>query len=216
MNQKPIYLFSISSHPNAVSVPSLTITFLKPQIDFSQYDYLIITSKQVSEALKEYETQLYIEKAALCVSDASAKSYENIGGAILDIGSGYGDNLADKIKKYPKSTRWLYLRAKVVASDFVTLCKEDGYLIDEVVVYESDCSKDILEVADQENAILIFTSPSSLHCYLKTHDLSPNHTIIVIGKTTAKALPKNVKCHISEKTTIDSCMQLAYSLLNLR
>jgi len=208
----PIYLFSISSHPNAVSINSLAITFFKPQIDFSKYDYLIITSKQACKALQQYETELYIDKPALCVSVASAKSYENIGGKVLDIGAGYGDNLVAKIKEHSKTVKWLYLRAKIVASDFVTLCKKDGYLIDEVIVYESDCSKDILKVKVHDNATLIFTSPSSLNCYLKTHDLSNNNKIIVIGKTTAKALPKNVKYHISENTTIESCMELAYSL----
>jgi len=207
-----IYLFSISSHPNAVSINSLAITFFKPQIDFSKYDYFIITSKQASKALKQYEKGLYINKHALCVSVASAKSYENLGGKILDIGSGYGDNLVNKIRDYPKTKRWLYLRAKIVASDFVALCKKDGYLIDEVIVYESDCSKDILEVKVHDNATLIFTSPSSLNCYLKTHDLSNDNKIIVIGTTTAKALPKGLKYHISESTTIESCMELAYSL----
>ncbi|MEA3371897.1 MAG: uroporphyrinogen-III synthase [Campylobacterota bacterium] len=209
---KPIYLFSISSHPNAVSVNSLAITFLKPQIDFSKYDYLIITSKQTSEALKQYETQLYIEKKGLCVSVASAASYESLGGAVLDIGGGYGDDLAAKIKSYSKDTKWLYLRAKVVASDFVAVCKNEGYSIDEEIVYESDCSKEILDVKIEDESILIFTSPSSLNCFLKTHEISKKSKIIVIGKTTAKAVPKNREYILSKETTIDSCMEIASKL----
>ena len=88
----PIYLFSISSYPNVVSVNSLQIKFLKPQIDFSKYDYLIITSKQASKALKQYKKSEYVEKPALCVSVASAQSYEDLGAKVLDIGGGYGDN----------------------------------------------------------------------------------------------------------------------------
>jgi len=205
---KPIYLFSISSHPNAVSINSLAITFLKPSIDFSKYDYLIVTSKQTSKALEQYEKESYVDKPALCVSVASAKSYENLGAKVLDIGGGYGDNLIDKIKSYPKNKKWLYLRAKIVASDFVEVCKRDGYDIDESIVYESSCSKEILNVRVEDDATLIFTSPSSLKCFLKNNILTKYHDIIVIGKTTAKALPKGVEYQISAQTTIDSCFKL--------
>lgn len=203
---KKIYLFSISKHPDATSVNSLSIKLLKPQIDFSIYDYLIITSKQASKALTQYDKSLYLDKKALCVSKQSAISYENLGGKILDIGGGYGDNLVDKIKEFPKTKKWLYLRAKVVASDFVDICKKDGYDIDETIVYESDCSEDILNVEIEKDSILIFTSPSSLDCFLKTHQLNEYSKIIVIGKTTALSLPNGTKYTLSKETTINSCM----------
>lgn len=202
----PVYLFSISSHPDAISINSLSITFLKPSIDFTQYDNLIITSKQSCEALKQY---LHVElKPALCVSTASAKSYENIGGKVLDIGGGYGDDLGDKIKEYPKKTKWLYLRAKVVASNFVSTCKDNGYDIDEAIVYESKCSNEILNVHVESDATLIFTSPSSLKCFLKNSSIEKSHNIIVIGKTTASALPKGITYQVSTQTTIASCLKL--------
>ena len=211
-NNRPVYLFSISSHPDAVSVNSLSITFLQPHIDFSKYDAFIITSKQASKALGQYQTHLFQNIPALCVSKVSAKSYEEIGGRVLDVGEGYGDNLVQKIKNYPKNMRWLYLRARVVASDFVSVCKKEDYLIDEAIVYVSECSKDILNVEVVEASILIFTSPSSLECFLQTHTLSKRSTLIVIGKTTAKAVPKGIEYHISEKTTIESCMELAKTI----
>lgn len=207
-----IYLFSTSSHPDAISINSLDITFLKPEIDFSQYDYLIITSKQVSKALQQYEKKEYISKPALCVSAQSAKSFELLGGEVLAVGKGYGDNLAEQIKSFPKEKKWLYLRAKVVASDFVLTCKESGYMIDEKIVYESECSKIIKKVKVEEEATLIFTSPSSVKCFLKDHELLDTHNIVVIGKTTAKALPKNCSYILSNDTTVDSCIQIAKSL----
>ena len=207
-----IYLFSISSHPKAKSVNSLSINFLKPTINFSKYDYLIITSKQTSQALKQYEKDSYRTKPALCVSKQSAISYENIGGDVLKIGGGYGDNLVEIIKSYPKTTKWLYLRAKVVASDFVEVCKNDGYNIDETIVYESDCSQEILDVDVEDDSILIFTSPSSLNCFLKRHTIQKENKIVVIGKTTAKVIPKGLEFFISKKTTIESCMEIALEL----
>ncbi len=213
INNRPIYLFSISSHPDAISINSLDITFFKSDIDFSKYDALIITSKQASKALTQYDKESYIHLPALCVSVASAQSYEELGGKVLDIGGGYGDNLVDKIKAYPKQMKWLYLRAKVVASDFVALSQKEGYAIDEVIVYESDCSKAIANVEVEENAILIFTSPSSVKCFLKRQVLTQEQTIIVIGKTTAKALPKDINYILSDKTSIESCIQIAKAQL---
>jgi len=205
-----IYLFSISSHPHAKSINSLDIKLLKPDIDFSSYDYFIITSKQTSEALKQYEKPCL--KPALCVSVASAKSYEQMGGKVLDIGSGYGDNLVDKIKEFSKDKKWLYLRAKIVASDFVSTCQDDGYDIAEIIVYESECSQAIWDVEIEDESILIFTSPSSVNCFLKNHAISPHAKVIVIGKTTAKAIPKNIDYILSNETTIESCIKIAKNI----
>jgi len=209
MKRHEVYLFSISSHPDAISINSLDISFFQPSIDFSQYDYLIITSKQACEALKQYNINEYISKKALCISKASAKSFEALGGTVLDIGEGYGDTLIQKIQTYPKSKKWLYLRAKIVASDFVDVCQKDAYNIDEVVVYESRCSKEIADVEVSQNATLIFTSPSSIECFLKNHIFFDTQKVIVIGKTSAKKLPKGVKYTLSEETSIQSCIDLS-------
>lgn len=203
-----IYLFSISSHPKAIHVNSLEIKLLKPEIDFSQYDYLIITSKQASKALKQYDSSDYLTKQALAVSKQSAKSYEALGGTILEIGKGYGDNLYKLIKKYPQDKKWLYLRAKEVASDFVQRARKDDFSIDEAVVYESQCSKQIASVVIEDDATLIFTSPSSVKCFLKYHTIYENNRVVVIGKTTAKALPKNVEFFQAQEPTIESCFTL--------
>jgi len=204
---KPIYLFSISSHPDAIHVNSLEIIFFKPDIDFSQYDAFIITSKQASKALQQYNTQEYLHIPALCISKQSAKSYEALGGDILAVGQGYGDRLIPLIQSYPKSYRWLYLRAEVVASDFTQKLRGSGYNIDEKIVYMSKCSQKILDVQIVDDSILIFTSPSSVACYLKTHTISQNHTVIVIGETTAKALPHEIKYTVAKTPTIQGCFE---------
>ena len=203
---KKVYLFSTSSHPQTTSINSLDITLLKPHIDFFKYDYFIITSKQVSESLKQYTPRIL--KSALCVSSLTAASYESIGGHILDIGLGYGDSLKNMIRSYPKETKWLYLRAKVVASNFVNQCKEDGYSIDESIVYESECSREIKSIIVEDKATLIFTSPSSVKCFLTKHKINEKSKVIVIGKTTAKALPNGIGYSIAKNTTIESCMEL--------
>ncbi|SFV57898.1 Uroporphyrinogen-III synthase [hydrothermal vent metagenome] len=208
----PIYLFSVSSHPEAMHINSLTVAFFKPKIDFTQTDYLILTSKQAVKALEQYDKEEFIQKKALCISKATAKAYKELGGEVLEVGKGYGDTLVDAIKNYPKTTKWLYLRAEVVASDFADVLREDGYAIKEAILYKSECSKEILDAKVKRDAILIFTSPSSIKCYLKTHPLFSSQKIIVIGKTTAKALPKDIDYILSPNTTVESCIQIAKKL----
>jgi len=209
--KRQIYLFATSKHPQAISAQSLQVRFLKPSIDFSNYDYLIITSKQTVKALEQYDKQDFIGIPALCVSPKTATSYENFGGNILEVGDGYGDNLVKNIKAKEKGKRWLYLRAEVIASDFVQRSKADGYDIQEKVVYVSECASEGLDVKVEANPILIFTSPSSIECFLKTHSIEKNAKVIVIGKTTAKSLPKDVSYMIAQKTSIESCIDLALS-----
>ena len=206
---RPIYLFSTSSHPDAISVNSLDITFLKPTIDFAHYDYLILTSKQAVNALQQYDIKEYETKKALCISSATAKASQKAGIQILAVGEGYGDRLVDSIQKYPKETRWLYLRAEVVASNFVQICKNNGYTIEESIVYRSECSKILAKTKPQKDAILIFTSPSAVKCFVNHHKFTKEQFVVTIGKTTAKTLPEGIQYAISEESTIASCIELA-------
>ncbi len=209
---REIYLFSLSSHPEAHSVSSLDITYYRPSIDFSLYDAFILTSKQAVKALEHYhDKKTFLVKPALCVSKATAAAWEAFGGSVLDVGRGYGDSLEERIESYPQTMRWLYLRAKTIASDFAGKLRAKGFSIDEKIVYKSECSEAIKKTHPPENAILIFTSPSSVDCFLQTHTVLPTHTCIVIGKTTAKALPKNVTPLLASEPTIENCLAIAKS-----
>ncbi len=208
---KPIYLFSLSTHPDTININSLEIRLLNPKINFEEYDYLIATSKQIARVLKQY-TQEYKAKKVLCISNATAKSIEAIGCEVLEIGSGYGDNLGRIIEKYPRERKWLYLRAEKVASNFVQESQEKGFLIDEAIVYESRCSKAIVDFTLSDEATLIFTSPSSVKCFSKAHTFLQTHTIVVIGESTKKALPTHIQCRVAKSMSIDSCVAVAKNL----
>ncbi len=206
---KKIYLFATSKSEHAINVKSLDVRFLKPDINFSHYDYLIITSKQTVKALEQYEREDFIEIPSLCVSIKTANAYSEFGGKILATGDGYGDSLAKYIQEYPKETRWLYLRAELVASDFVQRSRDEGYSIEEEILYVSECSQEILDVRVNDDSTLIFTSPSSIECFLKNNTIHPNAKVIVIGTTTANCLPEGVEHIVSQNTSIESCIELA-------
>jgi uroporphyrinogen-III synthase len=207
-----IYLFSISSHPDAKQINPLSIDFFKPSVDFSKYNNFIITSKQVAKILSFYEIPKENLLPALCISKQSAKSYKAIGGNVLEVGKGYGDTLVECIEKYPKETKWLYLRAQTIASDFAQVCRDDGYKIDEEIIYKSSCSSKMTTLFLEENAILVFTSPSAVECFLEHNSFQKKQKVVVIGKTTLKKIPKEVQVVLSKEKTIESCMQIALSL----
>ncbi len=206
---KKIYLFATSKSEHATNVKSLDVRFLKPDINFSRYDYLIVTSKQTVKALEQYNKEDFIDIPALCVSLKTADAYKEFGGKILAIGDGYGDNLAKNIKEFSKETKWLYLRAELVASDFVQRSRDEGYSIEEEILYVSECSQEILDVRVDDDSTLIFTSPSSIECFLKNNTIHPDAKVIVIGTTTANCLPDGVKHIVSQSTSIESCIELA-------
>ncbi|WP_310440858.1 uroporphyrinogen-III synthase [Sulfurimonas sp.] len=209
---KKIYLFATSKSEHAINVKSLDVRFLKPDIDFSKYDYLIITSKQTVKALEQYDKKDFIDTPALCVSVKTANLYSEFGGKILAIGDGYGDNLIKNIKEFSKETKWLYLRAELIASDFVQKSRDDGYKIDEKILYVSECSKEILDIRVTDDSTLIFTSPSSIECFLKNNTINPKAKVVVIGKTTANYLPQGIEYIISQNTSIESCVELALNI----
>jgi len=210
--KKHIYLFSTSSHPDAISVNSLDIELLQPEIKFSLYDYFIITSKNASKALEKYAKDEFISKQAVCVSHQSALSYEVLGGSVLAVGEGYGDNLQTIIQAHAKETKWLYLRAKEIASPFVKELQKEGYNIDEKIVYESTCAKNLTKITINKESILIFTSPSSVKCFLKNNTINKASKVVVIGSTTALSLPKNIEYIISKEKNIASCIEIAKNL----
>ena len=197
-----IYLFSATPNPKALHVNTLDFDFFQPKIDFSNYDYLVLTSKKAVDALGFYKKEDYINIPALCISRFTKEYYEKFNGKILDVGDGIGSNLQTIINTYPKEKKWLYLRAKEIAGS--------GLDIDEAIVYESRCSDEILNFKlEDKDVTLIFTSPSSVRCFLKNNSLHVEQKVIVIGSTTAKALPTEINYKIPFKTSIDSCLKLA-------
>lgn len=206
---KNIYLFATSKSKYAKNIRSLDVRYLKPDIDFSKYDYLIITSKQTIKALEQYDKRDFIDLSALCVSIKTAVAYSEFGGKVLGVGDGYGDNLIEHISKYPKNSSWLYLRAELIASDFVQKSRDNGYFIDEKILYVSECSQEILDVRVNDDSTLIFTSPSSIECFLKNNTIHPDAKVIVIGTTTAACLPEHIEYIVSKNTSIESCIELA-------
>ena len=191
-----------------IHVPILNTTFLQPKINFSDYDAIVLTSKQAVRALNKISSA-WKKIPALSIASKTEEMVQNSGAVLLDRGEGYGDTLDDIIVKKYHDLRWLYPRPKVVASNFMERVKEQGIKIEDAVVYETSCNSTCQTLELPDNAILIFTSPFTITCFLEYFEFLPTYRVVVIGKTTAKSLPKNLVSEMPDTPNVDSCVRLA-------
>jgi uroporphyrinogen-III synthase len=211
LTKNSIFLFSKTSHPDVTHIPILETRFLQPEIDFSRYDAIVLTSKQAVTALEKVSPE-WKAVPALCVASKTAEMVREAGGRLLEAGDGYGDSLADIIINKYASYRWLYPRPRVVASDFKERVVNAGVKMDDVIVYETSCNRACQSITLPADATLIFTSPFTIACFLKLFELKASYKVVVIGKTTAQALPNNIKYYMPDETTVDASVLLAQKL----
>ena len=210
MHDLPIYLFSKTPHSEVIHIPILSIRYLKPSIDFSRYDAIVITSKETVDALEAIGTA-WKHLPVLCVASKTAEKVRQAGGETLETGSGYGEDLAQIIlENYPQQ-RWLYAKPVQAASDFSEHLRHEGVIIDDCSVYETQCNSNA-DMTVKDEAVLAFTSPSAVGCFKKRFRFMPGHRICVIGKTTLQALPHGLHAQISETPSVDELVALAKRL----
>ncbi|MEA3373632.1 MAG: uroporphyrinogen-III synthase [Campylobacterota bacterium] len=207
----PIYLFSKTSHPDVNFIPVLATEFFQPDVDFSRYDAIVLTSKQAVTALDKI-SGAWTHIPALTIADLTAAMARKSGATVMEKGDGYGDSLAEIIINGYPDKRWLYPRPEVVASDFGDKVRHAGVDLDDVVVYKTSCNAEAGEIELEDNAVLIFTSPFTIDCFLHFYEFKPGHKVVAIGKTTNGALPKSVKAVMPETPSVENCVSLAKQL----
>ena len=206
---RPIYLVSKTPSDElmgVIHIPVLTIALLTPDIDFDLYTGIIVTSKQVAQALKLY-TPAWNTLKVVCVGESTAREVKELGARHIEIADGYGMSILKVLSPY--EGKWLYLRPKTIASSWPARARELGLEIDEVIIYETTCNDNMEEIKIDQNGVLIFTSPSSIECFCKRADILPTHDVVVIGTTTQKALPSGIKSILSEEISVISCVEMA-------
>lgn len=192
-----------------IHIPILSIHFLTPEIDFTLYNGIIVTSKQGALALKHYSLD-WERLQVICVGESTAEAMKQLGAVHVESAAGYGETIFNVLRQY--NGKWLYCRPKMIASSWPKKARDAGMLIDEVIVYETTCNEAMEKREIADNGVLIFTSPSSIECYLQKYLFKPTHDIVVIGKTTQNALPLGIKSIISETTSVESCVEIGLKL----
>ncbi len=204
---RPIYLISKTPYEGVIHVPVLSIHFFSPVIDFSVYEGVIFTSKQGILAAQRYSLD-WDHLKCICVSEPTAMSARAAGAVDVEIGNGYGTSIPQLLASKKRSGKWLYLRPKVVAFEWVSSAKEQGFQIDEAIVYENVCNEEASNYLIHKEGILIFTSPSSIRCFLQNYTILPSHKVVVIGTTTQNALPSGVASRLARSTSVEAAVDL--------
>ena len=200
---RPIYILSDTQVPGARSFPCIRHRFLRPDLDLSFYDYLIFTSKNAVFAIDGF-THEWKNIPALAIGKATARAIQERGGKLAMIASSfYGEDFAKEIvQKFPPSKKFLYLRAKIVSTDVAKLLRNEGYQVNEAIVYETECVEcDALKIPEK-GAYIIFSSPFIVHCFFRCFSWDPSYKAVAIGKKTAAALPSYIEPLLFEQKTL--------------
>ena len=209
---KDIYLLS-NVKSNDLDIKNLNIfdiSFIKYNINFTKYDALLFTSKNAIYSLDKDDTWKNIPSYA--ISKKTAKILNNYNSNLVYTGtSGYGDDFANELIPNLKDKKILYIRAKKVVSNLVNILNKNNILCDEIITYETICKNYDIKNKPAKNSIIIFSSPSTIKCFLNNFAWDDSYFAIVIGQTTAKYLPANINYKIANETSIESCILSAKS-----
>ena len=206
-----IYLLSNQKYPNVENLEVFQIEYIKWNIDLSIYDALIFTSKNAIYSLDSFNKN-WKKIDSFAIAPKTANIIKEMGGKVVFTGiTSHGDEFAQELITLLKNKKVLYIKALKTVSNLVEILKENDVLIDELVTYQTSCKKSNSSLED--NSVFIFTSPSSVECFFNQYKWKDNYKAIVIGKTTAKYLPKEVDYTISSETSIDECINLARQTL---
>jgi len=202
-----IYLLNNQKFDGVINLPAIKIKFLETDIDFNGVKYLLFTSKNGVLATNNI-TDKWKNIPAICIGEPTANMVKRLGGSVVYVAKqSYGDELAKEIIQNFKPTKILFLRAKKVLSNITQILKEHSFDVIEKIVYQTECEK-ITNIPDK--GIFIFTSPSTIECFLSQVPWKKTYKAIAIGHKTAKVFPYDIIT--SPIQTISHCIQLAKDL----
>ena len=203
-----IYLLNNQKFDEVKNLPVIKIEYKKVDINFN-VDYLLFTSKNGVIAVDKISDE-WKNTPAICIGKPTANMVKKLGGKVEYIAkSSYGDDLAIEIINNFKPSKILFLRAKKVLSNIVEVLKENNFEVIEKIVYETKCKKlDFIP----ESGVFIFTSPSTVKCFLSQTKWKKTYKAVAIGTRTAESFPDEIE--ISDIQTIDNCIKIAKRIKN--
>ena len=202
-----IYLLSNQKYPDVENLEVFHIEYIKSDIDLSSYDALIFTSKNAVYSLNSFN-QNWKNIDSYSIAPKTAQTIKELDGKVVFTGiTSHGNEFAQELITLLKNKKVLYIKALKTVSNLVEILRNNEILIDELVTYKTSCKKSNISLED--NSIFIFTSPSSVECFFNQYSWKDSYKAIVIGKTTAVYLPKEVEYTISSTTSVDECVNLA-------
>ena len=209
-----IYILSDKKVKWAQNLPVIAIQPIKQNVDFSHYDALVFTSKNAIYSIDAID-KTWKKKPSYATAPQTAKVVKQLGGELKFVGKEkYGDKFAWEIVEKFKHQKLLYIRGSKIVSDIVNILNTNDVMCDELIIYETVCKKFDKEIKLPKNSTIIFSSPSTIKCFLKNVSWDESFKAISIGDTTAKYFPQNITPVIADTTSLASCVKKAIELNN--
>ena len=188
---RAIYLLSPTPRADSISMPMITFSTKVSSLNLSSCDTLMFTSKQavvtansIDESWKNYP--------CIAIGEATKNKIESFGAEVIYYPKEYyGKNLSADIAEFFIDRKILYFRPKEISFDSKGFLEKKGIELQEQIIYETSCIEYDNKQKPEKNSIIIFTSPSTIHCFLKNFSWDNTYTAIVIGKSTKVHLPKD-------------------------
>ena len=211
---RAIYLLSPTPKEGTIALPMIDFSITANSIDFSHSDTLIFTSKQAVITADKIDLS-WKNYPCIAIGPATKKQIEDLGGKVIYYPkSFYGETLSHDIAQFFKDKKLLYLRPKEVSFDSKSFLEKEGIVLQEQIIYETSCLNYTTEDKPLKNAIIIFTSPSTIHCFFKNFEWDESYTAVVIGKATKVHLPVNAKYIVADEPLINACILKAKEITN--
>lgn len=211
---RKIYLVSNTKtvDESVVNLSVSKIEFLKFEINLSEFDALVATSKNAFKALK-FNGILPINLPVFAIANSCAAVAREFGFSEIYTGqNAHGDDFAREILPLLKGKKVLYLKGKDSASNFLEILQDGGVNIKAVIAYENVLNPCKMELKPPKDSILIFSSPINVRNFLTNFGWDESYQTISIGKVTAKELKFSTPL-VSQSQDINACIALAKTLL---
>ncbi|DAB30821.1 MAG TPA: uroporphyrinogen-III synthase [Sulfurimonas sp. UBA12504] len=209
---KNIYILSDKKVKYAKNLPMFEIKPLYKKIDFASYDALIFTSKNALYAINELDVE-WKNKPAYAISTQTAKIVKSLKGNLRFVGkSNHGNSFAHELIPLLQGKKVLYLGAKEIVSDLIKILNENAVICDVEAIYETVCKNYREKIVLPKNATIIFSSPSTIKCFLQNSQWDESYKAVAIGETTAKRFPSYISAHVAQTTSLESCVRKALEI----
>lgn len=208
-----IYLLSPLKKEGCIHLPMIDFSLIEEELVLDTFDLLMFTSKQAVKSA-EILNQKWKEIPCLAIGTSTAEEIKRLGGMVFyHPKSFYGKRLNEDIIEKFSDKKILYLRPKMVSFDSKNFLAQAGIELHEKIIYETFCIQYTKEDRPEKNAIIIFTSPSTIDCFLKNFEWDESYTAVVIGEATKDHLPKNAQYEVADMPQINACLVKAKQIL---
>ena len=189
------------------------IKFNKFSANLAEFDSLVLTSKNSVNALK-FNQILPASLQIYSIGESTSRAASEFGFTqIYTAKNAHGNDFAAEIAPLLKGKKTLFLRARETASRVGEILRESGVNLTQIIAYENVFKPLENEQKPSKNSAIIFTAPSAVRNFMRNFGWDESYKAVAIGLTTAKELGKFTSPAVSAQQNINSCINLAKTLL---